>query len=157
MGAEISGATCGKWGMRIGMARIPDLWPDSFGQTEITAPSAILKAQAAALSTKTGGVLEGRMVSHAIRQRMKHSLYVVAPPLHGYQYKLLTIEHGIEMYPVEVMAGGETFEANDQENLVEVLRRELSSARTTRVIQALLAQSRDADSFRQDDDDDVPF
>jgi hypothetical protein len=81
---------------------IPDLWPD-IEQSKDVLPVTILREQAAALGKKTSHLLEGRVSTRTDEDgNFVHSFYVVAPTMDNYSYRLLTITHGAEPYPVTV-------------------------------------------------------
>jgi hypothetical protein len=123
-----------------------DLWATDLGTREITTPLAILRSQASLLAQKTSGMLEGQVETTTRRDgSFVHSFYVVAPALDHYKYGLLSIRHGIGLYPATVYAPNQPeLDANSEQELIECLRSALSSDETRRVVDALLAQSRSA-------------
>jgi hypothetical protein len=129
------------------MSQNGDLWPD-LELPEIRTPHSILREQASYLARRTGGILEGRVEKHlwgpGFDKQMLHLQFVlVAPVLDGYQYTLFTLVHDpVVSYPVwEDGPDGAQLENEDElrKHLAEVFR----SPQTTKVIQSLVAQSRE--------------
>jgi len=120
-----------------------DFWPP-LGQTQITPPVVFLREQAALLTNKRQGLIEGQVDTSAGGDKFYHRLYVVAPTLDNYRYQLLAVYHGIELYPVYVTASDERSERrlDSQEAFLNWLREVLGSARTKQVLNALDNQIR---------------
>lgn len=149
-----------------------DLWPeDLVGELEVRAPRTILKEQASLLGKRTKNLIEGdvrphqleeaptgleqimgtRRPSPVVNETFLYDFYVVAKTL-GYRYKLLSIQHDINLYPVgvspdeDIMAeitDGEKVQirwAQTEQELTELLQRIFAAQKTRRVIRALLAQ-----------------
>jgi len=133
-----------------------DLWPADFGEISTTSPASILRKQAKALTERTNGVLRGDVSSRSSQGTFHHSLYVVAPTLKNYKYRLLKVSHGIGFYPATIDFHDREMNAFDEDDLIQALRTVLHSEEAKRVIQALLSQSNDPESFTEDDDD-LPF
>ena len=134
---------------------IPDLWPD-IEQSKDVLPVAILREQAAALGKKTGHLLEGRVNTRTDEDgNFNHSFYVVAPTLDNYSYRLISITHGAEPYPITVPdpqiidPGARSFRIpsvhgtlriRSEKELLDYLREVLNSEKTMRIVGSLLAQ-----------------
>jgi hypothetical protein len=129
---------------------IPDLWPD-IEQSNVVPPVGILREQAAALGKKTGHLLEGRVDTRIGEDgNFIHSFYIVAPTLDNYSYRLFSIIHGANQYPVTVphprrMEAGlrpypQTQRIGSEKLLVNYLREVLNSEKTKRIVGSLLAQ-----------------
>lgn len=135
---------------------IPDLWPD-IEQSKDVLPVAILREQAAALGKRTGHLLEGRVNSRTDEDgNFNHSFNVVAPTLDNYSYRLFSITHGAEPYPVTapdpqiIDPGARSFripsiqgvpkKLSSEEELLDYLRGVLNSEKTMRIVGSLLAQ-----------------
>jgi len=117
-----------------------------------------LKEQASLLGRKTRNLLEGEVVQvervHPNGPEFTYRFIIVAPALGDYRYGLFTISHDISLYPVtfrvdediktELAAGsmshGDMLTAEDEDELVKLLRQILASKKTQRVIAALLNQ-----------------
>jgi hypothetical protein len=100
------------------------------------------------LAKRTGGLLEGRVEKNLWgpdfdKQMLYLQLVLVAPALDGYRYTLLTLVHDpVVAYPVlEDVPDGAQLENEDElrKRLSEVFR----SPETIKVIQTLMAQSRE--------------
>jgi hypothetical protein len=129
---------------------IPDLWPD-IEQSKVVPPVAILREQAAALGNKTGHLLEGRVKTTKDEAgKLMHSFYVVAPTLDNYSYRLFSIIHGADIYPVTVQHPRrldparrpfpQTLKLSSEKKLLDYLREVLNSEKTKRIVGSLLAQ-----------------
>lgn len=129
--------------------KIPDLWPEDFGTTEITSPLVFLKRQAKALAEKTKGLLEGIVQSPTImpvaadEAKFRYTFLIKAPAL-GYTYRLFEIVHTIRLYPVDIyfLPKNTVSTAKDEDELKAVLTKILSDPETIRIVNALIAQTR---------------
>lgn len=149
-----------------------DLWPDDLvSELGVRAPRTILKEQASLLGKRTKNLVQGDVRPHqveeaptgleqimgarqpgpVVNETFLYDFYVVAKTL-GYRYKLLSIQHDINLYPVAVLpdedimmeiSGGQKVQkqwAKSEPELIELLQRIFAAQKTRRVIQALLAQ-----------------
>ena len=81
--------------------KIQDLWLD-IGATAIIPPASIVKTQAAALSQKSKGLLQGEVESWTRNAEVHHQLSIVVPALDNYRYGLLKLHHLLAVYPVYI-------------------------------------------------------
>jgi hypothetical protein len=123
---------------------------------------ALLKEQAALLGQKTQNLVTARVgVSRFSSNENEFAFEFVlqAPALGDYSYVLFAILYGIEIYPVEFFVAREFFKerppgirvdesgpdlevtAENEEQLITVLRLILQSERTRQIVQGILAQS----------------
>ena len=97
-----------------------DLWPEDIGPIpESKGPVIILREQASLLGKKTNNLVEAEVVQlepsrpeppivavqiepSMFETRFNYAFLIVAPPLNNYRYKLFTISHGIDAYPVTI-------------------------------------------------------
>jgi hypothetical protein len=143
---------------------MPDLWPE-IGTPSIRTPVSILREQASLLGTKTNNVVEGEVkviegsMSWAISWDFGYVFYLVAPLLKNYRYRLLSIAHRLDMYPLRVRLSEEiaaeiilaepslifntsgVVEVGDEDTFLVLLSLVLRSSKTIKVIHALIAQS----------------
>jgi hypothetical protein len=135
------------------------LWPEITEVSEVTPPVAILDQQALMLGNMTKNVLLADVkMEEGNDYEFAYSLYIVAPVLDNYKYKLLTIFHSIDLYPVVVQVEASiwkeidkskyssgklryAYQADSEDQFLEILRAIFSASKTKRVIAALLAQS----------------
>lgn len=118
-----------------------DFWPDDIGQAELRTPVALLREQAAALGEKTKNVVTAEVESDNAGKFFAHKLYSVAPVLH-YRYQLLTSQHPILFYPMDVTTPGSSWDTVKSEaEFAEWLKTVLASEGTKKVIRSLIAQS----------------
>ncbi len=124
---------------------VKDLWGELPTQDLVRDPYTILREQAALLGKKTENLLEGR-VRRRRRQSGGFMLYldIVVPTLDNYSYTVLTVTHGLELYPVKMKDQGYTTEAElkeykDENQFVEALGEILISNQVRKVITNLLS------------------
>ena len=138
-----------------------DLWPEDFGHiSELKAPVTILKEQASLLGKKTSNLVEAEVVQYSSPTpgKFDYTFYIVAPVLDNYKYKLFTISHGIDSYPVTIYVGEdmqaeidlaeidlteprEKLVAESESEFVEVLKKIFSTEKTKRAIGTLLSMA----------------
>lgn len=137
-----------------------DLWPAEFAtEMELRPPVTILKEQAALLGQKKQNIVEAlvqRKGSYAIEgaeRSFYYDFYIRSTPL-NYAYKVFSISHGIEMYPVEfdidedILPGQPRCVANSEDELIKILAQILRSEKIKKVISAVYAQAK-ADPLKQ--------
>jgi hypothetical protein len=118
-----------------------DFWPDDLGLGELRTPVALLREQATALGEKTKNVVTAEVDSDNTGKFFIHKLYLVAPALH-YRYQLLTIQHPILFYPMDVTTPTSPWATVKSEaEFAEWLKTVLASEGTKKVIRSLIAQS----------------
>lgn len=116
-----------------------DFWPTDLGALAMRTPLSILREQASALGSKTQQLLKGEIDSTTTGDQFTHTLSVVAPALNMYRYELLKVWHDIFLYPLRARyQSGTTTQLANEEQFVEWLRVNLSSAATKKVLDALL-------------------
>lgn len=106
-------------------------------------PISFLREQAAALTTETRGLLQGKVVTmEADPPALQAALDIVAPSLNGYRVRVVTISHGLTFYPVLVrgVVAGQALNANSEAMFQSALRTMLSNAKVHNVIGALISQ-----------------
>ena len=124
-----------------------NLWGDlRLDELIQTTPTQILKGQAALLSDMTKGVLQADVTVSLYNGIFTLELNIVASAIENYRYEVVSVSHGLEMYPVTVRPQNE-LSAHDIvcKNAAEyekALEKFLSSDRVRRVLSLLLAQSR---------------
>ena len=135
-----------------------DLWPD-LNPVAIVTPASILKTQAAALSHKSNGLLQGEVQTWAQRENIYHRFNLVVPALENYRYSLLRIHHLPTIYPVyvddspiPVVEGFDTswnaaeerttYVLQDEDSFREWLRKAFAAPETKRILESLVAQAR---------------
>jgi hypothetical protein len=143
-----------------------NLWPTDLGDIDALPPTPvqILREQAAMLSDSTGRVLEGEVISEADDyDHLVHSLFIRAPALDGYRYRLISLSHDADKpYPVHVVYDAsqafdieqpasysyttaiENSSIQGETRLRERLKKTFSRPLTLELIKSLRAQSRAA-------------
>ena len=123
-----------------------NLWGDLGDLNTIRTPALILQEQAGYLGELTSGLLEGyiRRDSLARENRFDISLYILAPSLGRYRFKVLELSYTIERaYPVRIRdsIGGKDYNAHDENDLLRILGTLLTSESVKRVIASLISES----------------
>lgn len=139
-----------------------DLWPDDLKETEEEAPIVLLKQQAALLGQKTrnkvvGDIrkLEGTEETWALPGGEFHfAFHLVGPALGRYSYRLFTISHDIDLYPLNISLDSNVAEEKFPEVLdriltiksepefLDALKKIFAASKTRRVIGAIISQSK---------------
>ncbi len=127
--------------------RTPFELPDyEQSSTEPTPPVEILREAATALTTKTGGRVEGSVFTGGLGGigSYRHTFYLRAPSLDDFTDPLFYVWHGPELYPARVlMAGdkqGNARSFTDESTLHDEVQRLLTSPIAHQRIGAMLAQ-----------------
>ena len=133
-----------------------DLWPAIEGDP-VRTPLSILREQASLLGPKTQHLVEAEVSTTSNRDNLVHEFYVVAPALDHYRYHLLTVAHGIELYPLEMWPPrGDPAEADDEDAFLKRLGSFLASEHTRNVVRSLYSQSQSPEDFRDPSRPDPP-
>lgn len=133
-----------------------DLWPDDIGYTKLKAPVTILMEQASLLGKKTQNLVEAKIGRDEAFEEFCYNFYLVAPALGNYRYKLFTIFHDIQLYPVKINIDSDILEevspgtegqlsAESEDDFLDILRKIFGAEKTRSLIYALLAQVVDTD------------
>lgn len=130
-----------------------NLWPENLTVTQRKAPVTILREQASLLGEATQNIVKANVISTGGSDTMfLYTFLIVAPTFDNYHYKLFTIRHGIDLYPVtisldeaiaaELDIGSEKeMLAGSEAEFIERLKAIFHSKRTVSIIQAIVAQS----------------
>ena len=129
-----------------------NLWPEDIAVTGAVAPVSILKEQASLLGERTKNLVEGKVspghgigVDLLLQNRFSYDFDLVAPALNNYRYRLFSISHFVEFYPLTIASAplnSNEFQVNYEEEFLKALERIFSSEKTKRIISSLIAQSR---------------
>lgn len=129
-----------------------NLWPEDIAVTDVVAPVSILKEQASLLGERTKNLVEGSVtpglgkgVNVLLKDRFNYDFDLVAPALNHYRYRLFSISHGVEFYPliIDVTAlDTDQFQLYNEEEFLKALEALFSSEKTKGIIGSLIAQSR---------------
>lgn len=78
-----------------------NLWPDNVSKEKWASPVSLLREQARFLGDQTKNLVTAEVGTASIEDEVfLYNFYIVAPTLNNYHYRLFSIEHNIEMYPV---------------------------------------------------------
>jgi len=117
-----------------------------------------LQEQAGFLEDRTAGVLTARVDTTKSNDVISDIFVIVAPKIDNYSYGLFSIQHGVDLYPVEINTHGTedlyhdlkaAFEgkaeifAFTEEQLTTALRIIFQGPSTKRIIQNLYSQGLD--------------
>ena len=119
-----------------------NLWGD-LSEIQVTrTPKALLQEQAALLTEATQGLLVGNVVEDVRGDQFESRLEVLVPNINNYILNLLTVRHGIELYPAVINPYGSARECNTEEELEREIGAILSSPGTKRNLSILLSQAK---------------
>lgn len=129
-----------------------DLWPEDIQIVREKAPVAVLKEQATFLGQRTKNIVTAEVVPWGPdTSGFGFHFYIVGPAIGNYQYRLFTMWHDMEFYPLSLtLASGAlgasptqciTLHVDCQSEFIAALRRIFSNCKTLRVIQSILALS----------------
>jgi hypothetical protein len=145
-----------------------DLWPKFDETSRVRSPVIIMKEQAALLGKKTNNIVKGFVLSSSpARTGFTHDFYLLADELDGYRYKLFSIFHDIDLYPVQFEVGmdlanelrhryiieesrmGEEikYSVENEKDFISFLGSIFSSKRTIKIVNVLLSQAKAGDWF----------
>ena len=101
-----------------------DLWgrPFSIARAD-SAPNALLRQQADALTSRTKGRIEGIVLKNFEKATAWASLYAKIPSLQGYMYKMLTVAHPATANPAtpKPLSAHDTFRGEDDWQPVDLM------------------------------------
>ena len=128
-----------------------DLWPPFHVSTE-PSPLAILRQQGFKLGEKTRNAVFGEVRTARDGDKFRHTLHISAPFLETDE-PVLWAEHGLERYPVEITLAGHhgpaasvvSKRAADMAEFVATVKALLAHPSVVRLVDSLLAQTRDVD------------
>lgn len=108
-------------------------------------PVTILREQAAFLGNATNNILVGEVtrVTSTRRWPFRYDFDIRAAALDDYIYSVLSIQHGVEMYPVELNDTEGKKECNNEEEYLYAIADVLSSERVRKAISSLLTLSKE--------------
>lgn len=143
-----------------------DLWPSDIAARRVKSPVGILREQASLLGKKTNNIVQAEVqLLNSSTDELGSAFFIVAPALNNYRYRLLTVWHEIDLYPVQIFVGDEISDelspdiqtkvyhpdfssqpesyivANSEEQFLDILAKIFGSNKTKGVITALLSQS----------------
>jgi len=120
-----------------------DLWGNLPEIGDVRTPYIILSEQANVITQKTEALLEGKVhISNKSPGNFQAQLLISAPSLAGFYVQILSITHGVELYPVKIQHGltSETFNPKTEEEYYLSLSTIFQSAKVQSVIKSLLIQ-----------------
>ena len=124
-----------------------DLWPADLGNIKTVSPLAILRRQASTIQERTRNVLSGDVVTKTVGRRLYHTLYISAPSLDDYRYKVLSIRHESVLYPLCLSSDDANIfdqEIKSEGEFLETLKVVFSAEKIRKVIESLIVQSQSA-------------
>lgn len=127
---------------------VENLWGEFPAVETERTPLVILREQCTILGKLTDNVLEGRIRKIWKGNRFHLVMEIVAPALDNYVYTVLRVDHGIQMYPLEIVRlnleldeigrGNPVQHCKNEAEYVKILRENLSSDTVRRVIMGLI-------------------
>ncbi len=74
--------------------------------------------------------------------KITHHFDILAPALNNYKYRLLSITHALDFYPLDVTYKGSYQRVRDEEQFVKRLHSIFNDEHSIRIIKSLIAQSK---------------
>ena len=127
-----------------------DFWPSAFPTVQDESPPvALLTQQAELLAGKTGNHVQGVVRDSVIEGTVYHSLYLRAPALGDYMFKILSLSHpvtkgGEDPFPLNVrisVSHNTGREINNMEEFEDWLKHVLSMDEVQATVANLIRQS----------------
>ena len=133
-----------------------DLWPDDIPTyTNLKPPVAILKEQGALLGGKTSNLVEGVVNTASSSDGAFSASFLILGTAINYSYKLLSMSHSIDMYPLTITTDGDILEklpaemkdkddklvADSEAKFMEILKAIFATQKVRKVIEAIIALS----------------
>src|SRR5690242_6949968 len=82
-----------------------DLWASDIGSGALRTPLKILREQALLLGPKTDHDVMAEVTSDTVgSSSLEHSFYLIVPAINNYRYRLLSVVHDVNSYPVLINA-----------------------------------------------------
>ena len=125
---------------------IENMWGEINDPGNQRTPASILRVQAVILNQLTKGVLLGSIEQDpAVNNILVYNFAVTAPAINNYKFNILTVQYSITIYPLTLIDHTTQVQRQclNEEAFITHLKNILSSLQITRVISALLIQSRD--------------
>ncbi len=140
------------------MATVTSLWPKDIQIKTAKAPVAVLREQAKALGEMTNYSIHGEVIPHPIEEgTFFYTFNIACPSLGNYRYSLLSIQHDINLYPVQITTSEDIYQeiqnnkeidstsykeifASSEDELLIILETIFKSEKTKHVIASLLSQ-----------------
>lgn len=113
----------------------------------IRTPLAIMNEQAVALSELTNRLLEGAVVQSSNNPgNIAATLQIIAPSLNGFRVSMVSISHGIQLYPLVLIDHMTSAQVSvpSEEVFNQELKEILGSEKTRQIIASLLVQIKSA-------------
>ena len=138
-----------------------NLWPMDIGKERINSPNTILREQASFLGSATNNLVQGEVIKDkGYEANFRYYFHIVAPSVGNYHYRLMTMYHPIEIYPVHIFVEDsilnelsehftvehlEPYEngvaVRSEEEFSTALKTIFASEKTKKVITSLLSQA----------------
>lgn len=121
------------------MASLDTIFDDVIEDIPIKPPIVFLKELSNELAKKTKGLLIGEVEQTVYSNpRFRFDFYIEAPSLNNYRFHVLTLNHDLDFYPVEIT--GRNDKITNEQELEQALEQIFTSPEVKRVINGLLKQ-----------------
>ncbi len=123
---------------------IESLWGDLEFSELMETPVTILRRQAALIGEQTNRVIEGVVETRGADDTFVYELSLVMPSLDNYQFKLISVQHDISLYPLTIYrlyVDSGVYPCRNEDEYLATLRSILSSTEVHSIIRALYSQS----------------
>jgi len=134
-----------------------NLWSLDIAEVKVNTPKEILDEQAYWLGQITKNLItaEVEVDDYALRKGIfDNNFYIVAPTLDNYRYRLFTVEHDMDIYPLKIdldeklyqeiggTNGGTSIEIDNELQFKEILEKVFHAHRTKHIVGVLNSQIR---------------
>jgi hypothetical protein len=119
-----------------------NLWADLSQVEKIPTPRTILLEQADYLTKGTSGMLVGSVGEGFYGENLRYSLNIKVPALNNYLVSILAADHGIDLYPVHLVAlrPPTDFMCRDEAEFEKAVGSVLASEEVKTMLSRLLSQ-----------------
>lgn len=135
-----------------------DMWSDGIGHTTTITPLELMKQQAQALLSHTGGLVNAVVTVSASDQMFASAFTTTISPVRPtrpvfeatfwleaptiqYKFSLFSVKYGLKIWPLDICGIGEPVQVSDQPAFEAALRALISSDRTTNIVRTLMAHA----------------
>ncbi|MEM6265491.1 MAG: hypothetical protein AAGI38_23515 [Bacteroidota bacterium] len=124
-----------------------DLWP-AFNLDAIRTPASILSEQASLIASKTHNLLKAEVRTRPVPASDNNGsgqfhveLLLIAPKLGDFTYRVCWTEHGLQPYPIKLVANQQEVIAQNEAEFLDWLGKTLGAAEVRQAVQLMYAQS----------------
>lgn len=132
-----------------------NLWPDNVSEEKWASPVSLLREQARFLGERTRNLVTAEVGTASVEDEIfLYHFYIVAPTLNNYHYRLFSIEHNIEMYPLMLYMDEQLGkELNVEKKKASTVAETIAAASSRQLVNMGFKMDREEYSQRADNED----